>query len=91
MLDHLGDLVLGAQERAGEVDGDGLAPTGFRNASRWAGLAKCAGIVEGDIQPAIGLDRQRYQRLGIILRSDVARERHRAAAAGNQYLNVAST
>jgi hypothetical protein len=29
MLDHLGDLMLGAKERAGEVDRDGIAPAGL--------------------------------------------------------------
>ena len=44
-------------------------------------FAESAGIVEGDIEPAVGLDRQRHQRLGIVLRAHVAGERHRAAAA----------
>jgi hypothetical protein len=53
MLQHLGDLVLRAQKRAGEIDGDGIGLGHFRAR---AGLTERAGIVESDIQSAEFLD-----------------------------------
>ena len=82
MLDHLGDLMLGAEKRAGEIDGDGIVPAGFGNAGRGTAFAERAGIVERDIQPAEGLDGQRDKGLGIVLGAHVAGECHRAAAVG---------
>jgi len=52
VLDHLGDLMLGAEKRAGEIDGDGIVPAGFGNTGRRATLAQGAGVVESDVQPA---------------------------------------
>src|SRR5258707_13640733 len=74
-------MILGTKKRAGEVDRDGIAPAGLGYAGRSTGLAESARVVEGDVEPAIGLYRQRHQRLGIILRADVAGERHGAATA----------
>jgi hypothetical protein len=59
VFDHLGDLMLRAEKRAGEIDGDRVVPTGFGNSGRRATLAERAGVVERDIQPAERLDRQR--------------------------------
>src|SRR5258705_5025295 len=56
-------------------------PERLSNNRRQTGLAESARVVEGDVEPAIGLYRQRHQRLGIILRADVAGERHGAATA----------
>src|SRR5260221_13108109 len=81
MLADPGDRMLAAREGAGEVDRDGIAPAGLGYAGRRTGLAESARIVEGDVEPAIGLYRQRHQRLGIILRADVAGEPTGAATA----------
>jgi hypothetical protein len=56
MLQHFGDLVLRAQERAGEIDSDGVVPPGLGYVRARAGLTKRAGIVESDIEPAEFLD-----------------------------------
>ena len=54
----------------------------FGDAGRGSGFAERAGIVEGDIEAAIGVDGQCNQGLGIFLRAHVARECNRAAAGG---------
>ena len=59
-----------------------LVQPDFGDAGRGPGLAERAGIVEGDIEAAIGVDRQCNQGLGVFLRAHVARERDRAAAGG---------
>jgi len=45
MLDHLGDLMLGAEKRAGEIDGDGIVPAGFGNICRGTSYTyvRCSG------------------------------------------------
>jgi hypothetical protein len=52
MVQHLGDLVLGTQERAGEIDGDCIVPPGLGQFRARAALTERAGIVESDIEPA---------------------------------------
>ena len=66
------DLVLGAEERAGQVDRDGLVPAGLGHAGAGAALAQRAGVVEGDVESAEPLDRQRHQGLGIVFGAHVA-------------------
>ncbi|KIU01461.1 hypothetical protein QU38_01510, partial [Staphylococcus aureus] len=82
MLDHLGDLMLGAEERAGEIDGDGVVPAGLGDGGGGTGVADDAGIVVGDVEPAVSLDRERDQRPRIVLGAHVAGERHGLAAGG---------
>ncbi len=72
--------MLGAEECAGEIDGKGVVPAVCRNPGAGPALAERAGVVEGDIQAAIALDRQRHQRAGVFLAPHIAGERHRVAA-----------
>ena len=51
-----GDLVFLAQERAGEIDSDGIVPPGLGHLRARTGLTERAGIIESDIEPAEFLD-----------------------------------
>src|SRR5262249_290579 len=82
MLQHLGDLVLGAEKGAGQVDRDGVVPARLRDAGRWTGLADRASVVEGDVEPAEALARERHERLGVVLRAYVAGERRGRSTRG---------
>ena len=67
---------------AGQVRVERLAPAGQRDAGGRPHLAKRAGIIKGDVQPAVGLDGQRDQGLGAGLVPDVAGFGDRGAALG---------
>ena len=78
-LEHCGNLVLGAEERAGQVRGQRIRPAGFRDAGRRPRFAEGAGVVERDVQPAEAVDGQVNERPREVLRSHVASERYRLA------------
>ncbi|MNY23076.1 hypothetical protein D3C86_1567240 [compost metagenome] len=82
LLRHLCDLVLGAEERAGQVDRQRLVPASFRHLGARAALAQRARVVEGDVELAVLLDRQIHQRAGIVFVPDVTRQRDGLAAGG---------
>jgi len=73
-LQHRGDLVLCAEERPGEVDGDGIVPPGLGHIRAWAGLTERAGIVESDIEPAEILGGEGDQGLCVSFRAHVPRQ-----------------
>ncbi len=72
MFHHFGDLMLGAEERASQIDGDGLVPAGLGDPGGGAGFTQGAGIVEGDIKFAETLHRQGHQALGIAFVAHIA-------------------
>ena len=82
VLDHFGDLVLGGEERSGQVDGERIGQTCLRNLGARAGFAERAGIVEGDVESAVALDGKGDQRLVIVFRAHVAGKRDGFAAFG---------
>ena len=79
-FEHLRDLVLGAQKGTGEVDGDGVIPARFGHLGARTTFAQCAGVVEADVEPAVALDSQSDERLGLVLRAHIARQCGRFAA-----------
>ena len=70
LLDHLLRRRLGAQPRAGEVDGDDLVPAVDREVDE-RGLVLDAGVIDHDVEPTERLDGLVDQRLHLVGFGDV--------------------
>ena len=81
--------MLGAEEGAGEIDGDGIIPPGLGHIRARAGLAERAGIVESDIEPAKFLDGECYQGLCVSLGAHVPRQCDGIPAIGLDFADQA--
>ena len=85
--EHVLNLILHREEHAFQVDGDNLIERRFFNVSEQSSRGKDAGVIEGTVQPAVGLHRGSDKALDLLRVAHICLDKERSASFSLNRLN----